>query len=104
FTLFLSTWYLWYHREVITCVSQFNAAVNKNQTRLDYLNICLSYPYVEEGDNKRFILYYRWIKLMALLLAGVYYIQRKVSNTIRQPKTEKSSGDSLSTFSQYWFY
>ncbi|CAL4111110.1 unnamed protein product [Meganyctiphanes norvegica] len=86
FALFLSTWYLWYHREVITCVSQFNAAVN--QTRLDYLNICLSYPYVEEGENKRFILYYRWINFVALLLAGVYYIPRKVSKQLDNPKTK----------------
>ena len=54
------TFSLRYHRDVITCVSHFNA---ETQVRLDYINICLSYPYVEgeEGEPRRYILFYRWI-------------------------------------------
>lgn len=55
---FLTVWYSWYHRDVITCVSHFNA---ETQVRLDYINICLSYPYVDENGSRRYILFYRWI-------------------------------------------
>ncbi|XP_063610412.1 innexin inx2-like isoform X4 [Penaeus indicus] len=84
---FSAVWYSWYHRDVITCVSHFNA---ETQVRLDYINICLSYPYVEEGTSeKRFLLFYRWIHWTLLVLAGIYYIPRKISKNSENPKVKK---------------
>ncbi|CAL4059417.1 unnamed protein product [Meganyctiphanes norvegica] len=110
FANFLMVWYQWYHRDVITCVSHFNADA---QVRVDYINTCLSYPYlvkqdfhedndgefrnfiVAKGDvakgeeSRRYILFYRWISWSFLLLAGIYYIPRKVSKSFEHPKTRE---------------
>ncbi|XP_064097437.1 innexin inx2-like isoform X1 [Macrobrachium nipponense] len=92
---FSSVWYCWYHRDVITCASHFNA---ETQVRLDYINICLSYPFVEAVANnyeegggipRRYLLFYRWIHWVLLLLAGIYYIPRKISKTSENSKVKK---------------
>ncbi|KAK4291176.1 hypothetical protein Pmani_035971 [Petrolisthes manimaculis] len=92
---FSAIWYSWYHRDVITCASHFNA---ETQVRLDYINICLSYPFVggggedaEEGDEgpRRYLLFYRWIHWALLLLAAFYYIPRKLSKTSENSKVKK---------------
>ncbi|XP_018017761.1 innexin inx2-like [Hyalella azteca] len=90
---FFTVWYQWYHRDVITCVSHFNA---DTQVRLDYINICLSYPYVEikeegnkENPRRRYLLFYRWVTWSFLVLAGIYYIPRKVSKNFENPKCKK---------------
>jgi len=84
---FSAVWYSWYHRDVITCVSHFNA---ETQVRLDYINICLSYPFIEEGrTDRRFLLFYRWIHWTLLVLAGIYYIPRKISKNSENPKLKK---------------
>ncbi|XP_076059297.1 innexin inx2-like [Oratosquilla oratoria] len=83
---FSCVWYSWYHRDVITCVSHFNA---ETQVRLDYINICLSYPYVEQGQDRRYLLFYRWIHWTLLVLAGFYYIPRKISKRSENPKVKK---------------
>lgn len=107
---FFAVWYQWYHRDVITCVSQFNAA---EQVRVDYINTCLSYPYMvkqdfnedngefknflvnkevggqREGEERKYIMFYRWISWSLLLLAGIYYIPRKVSKNFEHPKTRE---------------
>ncbi|KAK8395914.1 hypothetical protein O3P69_005796 [Scylla paramamosain] len=92
---FSAIWYSWYHRDVITCASHFNA---ETQVRLDYINICLSYPFVEgagedlgdgEGGPRRYLLFYRWIHWALLLLAGFYYIPRKISKTSENSKVKK---------------
>lgn len=86
---FSAIWYSWYHRDVITCASHFNA---ETQVRLDYINICLSYPFVEgagEGGQRRYLLFYRWIHWALLLLAGIYYIPRKISKTSENSKVKK---------------
>ncbi|KAK8754120.1 hypothetical protein OTU49_012157 [Cherax quadricarinatus] len=80
---FFTTWYSWYHRDVISCVSHFNA---ETQVRLDYINICLSYPYLETEGGRRYILFYRWISWSFLILAAVYYIPRKMSKTFDNSK------------------
>ncbi|CAL4085571.1 unnamed protein product, partial [Meganyctiphanes norvegica] len=46
-----------------------------------HLNICLSYPYIEEDGGVRYILHYRWIPWAFLLLAAVYYIPRIASKS-----------------------
>lgn len=80
-TTFLTVWFSWYYREVISCVIDFDSS--KRVDRLDYINICLSYPYITDvGGNKRYILFYRWISWSFLLLAGLYYMPRKVAKTL----------------------
>jgi len=83
---FSAVWYSWYHRDVITCVNHFNA---ETQVRLDYINICLSYTYVEEEGEKRYLLFYRWIHWTLLVLAAIYYIPRKFSKNSENPKVKK---------------
>lgn len=84
---FSAVWYSWYHRDVITCVNHFNA---ETQVRLDYINICLSYTYVEEaGGEIRYLLFYRWIHWTLLVLAAIYYIPRKFSKNSENPKVKK---------------
>jgi len=83
---FSFVWYSWYHRDVITCVNHFNA---ETQVRLDYINICLSYMYVEEGSGRRYLLFYRWIHWSLLCLAAFYYIPRKFSKHSENPKVKK---------------
>ncbi|XP_050696251.1 innexin inx2-like isoform X1 [Eriocheir sinensis] len=95
---FLTVWYSWYHRDVITCVSHFNA---ETQVRLDYINICLSYPYVDENGSRRYILFYRWISWSLLVLAGVYYIPRKVSKGFDNARCKKLLEDLASNAHRY---
>ncbi|KAK8395557.1 hypothetical protein O3P69_005575 [Scylla paramamosain] len=97
---FLTVWYSWYHRDVITCVSHFNA---ETQVRLDYINICLSYPYLEEEENgpRRYILFYRWISWSLLVLAGVFYIPRKISKSLDNARCKKLLEDLASNASRY---
>ncbi|KAG0712508.1 Innexin inx2 [Chionoecetes opilio] len=83
---FLTVWYSWYHRDVITCVSHFNA---ETQVRMDYINICLSYPYVEDNGSRRYILFYRWISWTLLVLSWIYYIPRKVSKSLDNARCKK---------------
>lgn len=84
---FSAVWYSWFHRDVITCASHFNA---ETQVRLDYINICLSYPFLEnEAGEKRFLLFYRWIHWVLLLIGGLYYIPRKISKNAENPKVKK---------------
>lgn len=83
-------WYSWFHRDVITCASHFNA---ETQVRLDYINICLSYAYIQVGEERRYLLFYRWIHWVLLLLACFYYIPRKISKNAENPKIKKLFDD-----------
>lgn len=73
FIAFIAVCRSWLSREVITCTSHFNA---ETQVRLDHINICLSYPFVEEGEERRYILFYRWVSWSLIFLAAVFYIPR----------------------------
>ncbi|KAG7166094.1 innexin inx2-like [Homarus americanus] len=95
---FLTVWYSWYHREIITCVSHFNADA---QVRLDYLNICLSYPFIVEKGEKRYLLFYRWIAWAFSFLASVYYIPRKVSKNLDNAKCKKLLEDLAANAHRY---
>ncbi|XP_071521340.1 innexin inx2-like [Panulirus ornatus] len=96
---FLTTWYSWYHRDVIVCVSHFNA---ETQVRLDYINICLTYPYVEDDDQgRRYLLFYRWISWSFLVLAGAYYIPRKLSKNFENKKCKSLLEDLASNAHHY---
>ncbi|XP_045585285.2 innexin inx2 [Procambarus clarkii] len=95
---FLSVWYSWYYRSVITCVSHFNA---ETQIRLDYMNICLSYPYVDDNGTRRYLLYYRWVSWSFLLLAAVYYIPRKASKILDNTRCKKLIEDLASQAPRY---
>ena len=96
---FSTIWYSWFHRDVIQCVSHFSA---ESQVRLDYMNICLSYPFVWQVDGtKRYLLFYRWIHWAFLIIAGVYYIPRKMSKTSDNPKVKKLFEDLAITLHRY---
>ncbi|XP_042227281.1 innexin inx2-like isoform X2 [Homarus americanus] len=95
---FLTVWYSWYHRDVITCVSHFNA---ETQVRLDYINICLSYPFVEEDGSRRYLLFYRWISWSFAFLAAVYYIPRKVSKSFDNARCKKLLEDLAANAHRY---
>lgn len=79
-------------------MSHFNA---ETQIRLDYMNICLSYPYIEKEGSRRYLLFYRWISWSFLLLAGIYYIPRKVSKSFDNPKCKKLIEDLASQAPRY---
>lgn len=84
---------------MITCVSHFNA---ETQVRLDYINICLSYPFVmDEHGEKRYILFYRWISWSLLVLSFVYYIPRKVSKSFDNARCKKLLEDLASNAHRY---
>ncbi|KAL7639863.1 UNVERIFIED_CONTAM: hypothetical protein RMT77_009276 [Armadillidium vulgare] len=96
---FTAIWYSWFNRDVITCASHFNA---DTQVRLDYVNICLSYPFLEDGKSgRRYILYYRWIHWVLLLLAMIYYIPRKMSKNSDNAKVKKLFEDLAGTATRY---
>ena len=96
---FSAIWYSWFHRDVIQCVSHFSA---ETQVRLDYMNICLSYPFVRQEDGtKRYLLFYRWVHWVFLLIAGLYYIPRKMSKTSDNPKVKKLFEDLAITLHRY---
>lgn len=80
-------------------MSHFNA---DTQVRLDYINICLSYPYIENADHsRRYLLFYRWIHWTFFVLAGIYYIPRKVSKNIENPKLKRLIEDLAQNSSRY---
>jgi len=84
---FSFVWYSWYYRDVITCVNHFNS---ETQVRLDYINVCLSYIFVQEpGEPRRYLLFYRWIHWTLLVLAMFYYMPRKFSKNSENPKVKK---------------
>ena len=83
-------WYSWFHRDVITCASHYNA---ETQVRLDYINICLSYPYIQVGSERRYLLFYRWIHWVLLVLGAFYYLPRKISKGSENPKVKKLFDD-----------
>ena len=87
---FSAVWYSWFNRDIITCVSHYNAEM---QVRLDYINICLSYPYVDVGSTRRYLLYYRWIHWVLLVISGLYYIPRKISKNAENVKVKKLFDD-----------
>ena len=84
---FSAIWFSWFHRDVILCASHYNA---DTQVRMDYVNICLSYPFLQ-GDNgtRRYILFYRWVHWVLLITAALYYIPHKISKTAENSKLKK---------------
>ena len=82
-----------YYGPIIHCVTSFNSDV---KARNDYENICLAYPYVKDGSTRRYILFYRWIHWTFLLLSMIFYIPRKISKSLENPKAKKILQD-LST-------
>ena len=83
---------------MITCVSHFNA---ETQVRLDYINICLSYPYVEDEGSRRYILFYRWISWCLLVLSWIYYIPRKLSKSFDNARCKKLLEDLATNSHRY---
>ena len=87
FTLFLFCFfavnYSWYYQETIECKDNFNA---EKDVPKSYLNICLSYSYIEVAGDRRYLLYYRWISWLFLLLAGIYYTPRLMIKYFEEKK------------------
>lgn len=74
FVTFLSTWYCWYYYSNIVCKHSFSDVNIKHE---DYLNICLSYPFVtDDTKQRRYILFYRWLPSCLLILASFCYTPR----------------------------
>ena len=84
--VFGAVWYSWYHRDVIVCVSQFNAEI---PLKVEYTNVCLSYPYLNGSDAKRYLMFYRWTHWIMLCLAAVYYLPRKFLKKTENRKLNK---------------
>ena len=82
----------WYFTESINCYSKFNAAV---QTKADYVNICLSYPYLanEITESRLYVLFYRWIPIVVLVIACIYYLPHKISKYCENPRLKKLHED-----------
>ncbi|KAG7171060.1 Innexin inx2-like 6 [Homarus americanus] len=85
----------WFLRDAIHCVEGYNAATT---IPFHVKNICLSYPYVcennettsdEQDCSRRYILFYRWIYFLFLLLSGVYYIPRIIAKKAENPRLRK---------------
>ncbi|KAL7637653.1 UNVERIFIED_CONTAM: hypothetical protein RMT77_011262 [Armadillidium vulgare] len=96
---YFTVYYSWLYKDVMVCVSHYNADM---QVRLDYMNICLSYPYVDGKDNtRRYLLFYRWIHWVFLVLAGIYYIPRKVSKNVENTKFKSLLEDVAQNSNRY---
>lgn len=83
---FIVVYYGWWAKEDedgaktdrIICVSHF--AADKTEKTKEYLSICLSYPFIKtpQGD-RRYLLFYRWVHWLFLLLAAIFYIPRVIA-------------------------
>lgn len=75
---FLTVAQQWYQNDIMVCRNM--AKIERKHEELDstHMNICLSYPYVED-DDRRYLLFYRWIHISFLFLALIYYIPRIIS-------------------------
>ncbi|XP_018007541.1 innexin inx2 [Hyalella azteca] len=86
-TGFACVYYNWFTRDIIVCVSHYNADV---QVRLDYLNICTSYPYIlDEAGKVVTLLFYRYVHWVLLLLGALYYIPRRLSKDHENVKLKR---------------
>jgi len=73
---FAVVYYNWYTRDIIVCASHFNA---DSQVRIDYLNICSTFPYIMIGDTVKYLLYYKWVHWVLFLSALAFYIPHKMA-------------------------
>ncbi|CAL4187916.1 unnamed protein product, partial [Meganyctiphanes norvegica] len=89
---FLAVSQHWYAEQDMICKKLSNVE-SKIPLNEEHLNICRSYPYVEEGEgeevHRRYILYYRWIPWAFLLLTTMYYIPRIASKTFTRTITKQ---------------
>nr|BDV50104.1 MAG: hypothetical protein [Porcellio scaber clopovirus] len=84
-TIFLMVNYSQFHYEPIKCLATFN---NKEVIREDFINVCLSYPFILEFNitkmespprfsqerDRIYILYYRWVHWIMFLISMIYGI------------------------------
>ena len=83
---FCMVYYNWLTKDIIHCVSHYNAEV---QVRADHLNMCLSYPFLVEGGRRTTLLYYRWFHWVLLLCALAYITPHKLAKITRYDKITK---------------
>ena len=96
---FSITWYSWFQPQMIHCVSHFNADISM---KFEYVNICLSYPYViDETGKKRFLMFYRWTHLILLVVAMLYYIPHRISKYIEDNKRKQMAEDLAIVYPQF---
>lgn len=92
---FTTVYYGWWTNEdsdgnkvdQIVCASHFSATEMEGQK--NYINVCLSYSYVEDKtrpNNRRYLLFYRWIDWSLLLLAAIYFVPRNISQNCENQK------------------
>lgn len=73
---FAVVYYNWYSRDIIICASHFNA---DSQVRIDYLNICATFPYIMIGETMQYLLYYKWVHWVLLLSSFAFYLPHKMA-------------------------
>jgi len=73
---FAIVYYNWYARDIIVCTSLYNVDM---QVRLDYLNICSTFPYRMIDGVKTYYLYYKWVHWVLFLSALAFYIPHKMA-------------------------
>lgn len=67
-------------------MSHFNAEA---AVREEYVNVCLSYPFLQLEDRRRYLLFYRWVHWSFLLLTVLFYLPRKVAKSLDNAKCKK---------------
>ena len=82
-TGFFMVYFNWFTGDVIRCVSHYNT---EQQQRADYLNLCLSYPFIEVENERVTLLYYRWVHWVLLLCAFMFIVPYKLCKV---PKNDK---------------
>lgn len=56
------------------------------------MEICSSYPYIEDGVGKsgrKYLLFYKWVHWIFLIMAGIYYIPYKLAKNCGNSKVDK---------------
>ena len=90
FWLFMATfamvWYNWLTQDIIFCVSHYNT---ETAPRKDHVNLCLSYPFIDEGKGRVTLLYYRWLHWVVFLCALAYILPHKLAKVTRYDKVTK---------------
>lgn len=83
---FVGVYYNWLTKDIIHCISHFNADV---QQRADYVNLCLSYPFIYVDGQKTTLLYYRWLHWIMLLCSLAFVLPHKLSKVQKYDKLTK---------------
>ena len=85
-SLYILLLYYQLYDELIYCVSSTNSKLIESNQHL--ISICLMYPYYEINDVKFYILFYKWIPCILLMMACLFYIPKFLVTTTNCHTTE----------------